>query len=75
MSIRTQKNLQGFSKHHFSIQIGTTRNSQEKDRTAATTNNVSRGNRIIRRKQILKQVNKYELTFIKIYGWKLQNIC
>ena len=50
MSLRTQKTCKDFQKPPENHQQGTTRNSQEKDKTATTTSKASKGNSIIKRR-------------------------
>ena len=47
---KNSKNLQGFSKTQRIDNMSTTRNSQGKDRTAATTSKTNKGNSILRRR-------------------------
>ena len=47
---KNSKNLQGFSKTQRIDNMGTTRNSQGKDRTAATTSKTNKRNSILRRR-------------------------
>ena len=50
MGLRTQKTCRDFPKPLRTDKIGTTRNSQEKDRTVVTTNKVGKKSCDIRRK-------------------------
>ena len=50
MGLRTQKTCRDFPKPLRTDKIGTTRNSQEKDRTVVTTNKVGKKSCVIRRK-------------------------
>ena len=50
MGLRTQKTCMYSPKTQRINKMGTDRNSQEKDRTAATTKKASKGNCIIRRR-------------------------
>ena len=50
MGSRTQKTCKDSRKPHRIDNMGTTRNNQGKDRTAATTSKASKGNSIIRRR-------------------------
>ena len=61
MSLRTKKTCKDSPKPQRINNMGTTRNSWGKDRTAATTSKTSKGNSIIRRRADTK-TNKYELT-------------
>ena len=54
MGIRTQKTCRDSLKPQRINNMSTTRNSQEKDRTAATTSKASKGNFIIIRRADIK---------------------
>ena len=67
MGVRTQKTCRDSLKTSIIDKTGTTRNSQEKDRTAAPTNKANNGNCIIRRRADIK-TNKYEFSTKFITG-------
>ena len=60
MGLRTQKTSRDSPKPQKIDNMGTTRNSQGKDRTVATTSKASKGNSIIIRRADTK-TSKYEL--------------